>query len=114
MESLHNTMAIKASPCTVVPILGMHRSGTSMLASILSVLGVKLGPHLLPPNLDNPLGFFEDRFFLQTNIALLKFLNCHLDGFDLKNRILSTAGKASIQADREIKMNISPTTKLKL
>uniref|UniRef100_A0A7V5XHT5 Sulfotransferase n=1 Tax=Thermodesulfobacterium geofontis TaxID=1295609 RepID=A0A7V5XHT5_9BACT len=45
---------------TVLLILGMHRSGTSVLTGMLNILGVPLGNKLLPPLPDNPKGFFEN------------------------------------------------------
>lgn len=47
-------------PQQLVVVLGMHRSGTSVLARGLQVLGVELGERLLPPAADNPRGFWED------------------------------------------------------
>lgn len=38
----------------------MHRSGTSLVASWLSALGVDMGQELLPPDKGNPRGYFED------------------------------------------------------
>src|SRR5689334_22437193 len=43
--------------CLVV--LGMHRSGTSLLAGVLGLLGASLPKHMMPPNGANPKGFFE-------------------------------------------------------
>ena len=45
----------------VVVVLGMHRSGTSALTKALELFGIDLGTDLLPPQDDNPKGFFEDR-----------------------------------------------------
>lgn len=42
-------------------ILGMHRSGTSMLARLLQEAGVHLGEDLIGPAAGNPRGHFEDR-----------------------------------------------------
>ena len=55
-------------------ILGMHRSGTSLLAQALSVLGFFPGleDELLPPNFDNPQGFFEHRELVAINDAILE------------------------------------------
>jgi GT2 family glycosyltransferase len=51
----------------------MHRSGTSMIAHLLNICGLDLGPpeRLLAPQGDNPLGFFENAEFLRINDALL-------------------------------------------
>jgi hypothetical protein len=58
----------------IVCVLGMHRSGTSLLARVLNLLGVYLGPddHLMAPAADNPKGFWEHRQVLELNEAILK------------------------------------------
>jgi len=66
---------------TVVPILGMHRSGSSMLTRALNLLGLDLGQPLLDPTPDNPLGYWENTFFVRTNVELLRTMNCQEDGF---------------------------------
>lgn len=45
---------------TLLIVLGMHRSGSSLMAKTLESLGAELGDQLLPPQPDNPKGFFED------------------------------------------------------
>lgn len=42
-------------------LLGMHRSGTSALARLLNLAGCEFGPAevAMPPDVDNPLGFWE-------------------------------------------------------
>jgi hypothetical protein len=55
-----------------VVILGMHRSGTSMVTGILSKLGVDVGKRLLYPNAANPLGYFEDVDFFELNKQILR------------------------------------------
>ena len=57
-------------------IAGMHRSGTSMIASLLHTCGLDLGPKkdFLPPAPNNPEGFWESRLFLRLNDAILKEL----------------------------------------
>ena len=57
-------------------IAGMHRSGTSMIASLLHACGLDLGPtkDFLPPAPNNPEGFWESRSFLRLNDAILKEL----------------------------------------
>jgi hypothetical protein len=53
----------------------MHRSGTSMIAQVLSGSGLYLGPpdELLKADAANPLGHFEHRGFLDIDRKLLKF-----------------------------------------
>jgi hypothetical protein len=55
-------------------ITGMHRSGTSMVARLLNVCGLDLGPEadLLPPAFDNPAGFWESAGFVRLSDALLR------------------------------------------
>src|SRR5215471_17295620 len=43
----------------------MHRSGTSLVASWLSALGVDMGQELLSPDKGNPRGYFDDVGFLE-------------------------------------------------
>ena len=57
-------------PCVIV--LGMHRSGTSLVAGILHQLGVHMGDNLIPPRPDNPKGFFEDERVVQINDTILR------------------------------------------
>src|SRR5690349_3715970 len=40
-------------------VLGMHRSGTSAMARILSLAGAALPQTLMGPGVDNPTGFWE-------------------------------------------------------
>jgi hypothetical protein len=64
----------------IVCVLGMHRSGTSVIARILNLLGVDLGPehHLLDAVPYNPKGLWEHRFFVELNDQILAKLggNC--------------------------------------
>lgn len=46
-----------------VVILGMHRTGTSMVGGVLHRLGVFMGRQLQPPDRANPLGYYEDLTF---------------------------------------------------
>ena len=53
-------------------ITGMHRSGTSLVASLFNKAGVQLGSTLIAPREnDNPRGFFEDAEFVEFHQALL-------------------------------------------
>ncbi len=52
-------------------VTGMHRSGTSLVASLFDHAGVNLGTQLLAPKADNPFGFFEDLEFLAFHEAAL-------------------------------------------
>jgi glycosyltransferase involved in cell wall biosynthesis len=45
-------------------VTGMHRSGTSLVASVVAGMGVEMGRDLYPADLRNPKGYFEDTEFL--------------------------------------------------
>src|SRR5689334_14926006 len=53
-------------------VTGMHRSGTSLTASLLSAAGVNMGGNLLPADAHNPDGYFEDVEFLELNRTILQ------------------------------------------
>lgn len=59
----------------IIVVLGMHKSGTSLIAGILYRFGINIGERLVGNNWSNPLGHYED-----------------LDFLDLNNRILHEAG----------------------
>src|ERR1700735_202772 len=52
-------------------VSGMHRSGTSSIAGVVGMLGASLPQNLLPPNFDNPLGFFESDKVMRLNDKIL-------------------------------------------
>ncbi len=63
------------SKCQLGPpviVLGMHRSGTSLLASLIAEAGVSVGQALLEPARDNPHGYFEDTAFVVFHNACLE------------------------------------------
>lgn len=54
-----------------VIILGMHRSGTSMIGGVLSRLGVDMGNDKPGRQVSNPMGHYEDGNFLELNETIL-------------------------------------------
>lgn len=56
-----------------IAVVGMHRSGTSLVARLLNLAGVDLGPkdHLMAPAKDNEDGFWEDLRFVKLNERIL-------------------------------------------
>ncbi|MEP6915836.1 MAG: hypothetical protein ABJC89_09315 [Acidobacteriota bacterium] len=58
---------------TVICTLGMHRSGTSLVARMLSLLGVALGPdeRVVTAGDDNPKGYWEHRRIVDLNDEIL-------------------------------------------
>jgi len=62
-------------------IVGMHRSGTSLAASLLESAGVHVGERLMEANWSNPRGHFEDMDFVDLQRAALERLGLHRDGW---------------------------------
>jgi glycosyltransferase involved in cell wall biosynthesis/SAM-dependent methyltransferase len=60
----------------VLIITGMHRSGTSLMASFIQNLGIDMGKNLLKADTYNPKGYFEDLDFVQFQQAVLQGC-CH-------------------------------------
>lgn len=52
-------------------VAGMHRSGTSLIASAVVSAGVDVGTRLLPGDVRNPPGYFEDLDFLDLDRRIL-------------------------------------------
>lgn len=63
-----------------VIVLGMHRSGTSVLGGLLTKMGLKTGGPLIPPAADNEKGFFERIDVVVQNDALLENQDIHYAG----------------------------------
>ena len=72
-----SVMSAERSP---VVVAGMHRSGTSLVASVLSALGVDMGGRLLPADAHNPRGYFENEKFLSLNRRMLDAATLAGDG----------------------------------
>lgn len=58
----------------IILILGMHRSGTSLLTGALDFLGVSAGANLMQPTDDNAKGYFENLDIVQLNEKILSGL----------------------------------------
>jgi chromosome segregation ATPase len=56
----------------VAVVLGMHRSGTSLLANIMAELGFGMGTNLMPAASENEKGFWEDLDINQINIEVME------------------------------------------
>ena len=79
----------------LIVVLGMHRSGTSILARSLQTLGVELGDYLIPGSKDiNIKGYWEDVDINTLNNEMLAAINSswhqltsisHLDIDTLRN-----------------------------
>jgi hypothetical protein len=87
-----------------VSILGMHRSGTSMVALLLADCGLHLGPErdLMPPQPDNPAGFGENLRFVELNERLLATLGGSWDAPpELASGWLERDDVAALRAEAE-------------
>lgn len=65
-----------SDPSTAVCVLGMHRSGTSLVMRLLNLMGIYLGPpeNLIHPNEYNPEGYWEHQDIVHLNEAILNCL----------------------------------------
>ena len=60
-------------------ILGMHRSGTSVLSRLCNISGAYLGESVIEPAADNPKGFWENKDIVLLHDELLEQLNRQWD-----------------------------------
>jgi hypothetical protein len=75
-------------------IVGMHRSGTSLAASLAAAAGVDLGPRQLGPGTGNPRGHYEDLDFLELHQRILRANGGDEDGFACSGRLRLSPGLA--------------------
>jgi hypothetical protein len=86
---------------TLIPVIGMHRSGTSAVAGALSHLGVDFGKNLMGPAPSNPKGHFEDLEVVGIHDALLAALGCSWDRIQMRGDWeLTKQADAAIRAAR--------------
>jgi hypothetical protein len=78
-----------------VIILGMHRSGTSVITAGLEMMGISLGNKYTAKGRENPKGYFENKDVRFFNDRLLKFLHSRWDNplFDGRKALDSCEGK---------------------
>jgi hypothetical protein len=73
----------------IMVVLGMHRSGTSVITRGLNVLGVSLGDSMMPPvEGNNAKGFWEDVDINRLNIEMLNSIHsdwCHCSPIELND-----------------------------
>jgi hypothetical protein len=70
---------LKSRQKVAVLVLGMHRSGTSMLGGVLDRLGCQGPKSLMQANEGNPKGYFESREIMKLNDAILATLGLSWD-----------------------------------
>lgn len=64
-------------------ILGMHRSGTSLISAGVSHLGVDFGEHLMKGNQFNQKGYWEDKDIAAFNNRILNNLGLQWDSLEV-------------------------------
>lgn len=97
-------MTPKNDSASALIIVGMHRSGTSLTASLLQEAGVHIGARLLGPHKSNIKGHFENLDFLDFHRSVLMSQAIHPDGWTLQNHIPVESGFAD-QAQSIIEQN---------
>ena len=82
-------------------ILGMHRSGTSVLGRIITRLGFYPGPEeqLMPPLEENPTGFWERRDIRDINDKILRL---HESSWDCPTKNFPTRSKLPKELSHDI------------
>jgi hypothetical protein len=80
---------------TVVPVLGMHRSGTSLATRALNLMGMDLGWPLQPAGPDNPKGFWEHQPIQNRNRELLTAVGMASTGFGTQPQLRKAAANLS-------------------
>lgn len=77
-----------------VIILGMHRSGTSVVSRFINMLGFDLGEHLMAPRKDNPKGFWENEEIVRHNEELMASTSVRWDSLELDMSLVLKKGLA--------------------
>ncbi len=60
----------------IVVILGMHRSGTSLIANFMDAIGVDVGQDLMPADESNAAGYWESATIFDIHHKILEAMNC--------------------------------------
>ena len=91
----------------IIAIIGMHRSGTSVLSRCMRIFGAELGDKIIDPGPDNPKGYWEDEDILNLNIEMLSFLGTTWDSIKLidKNDIITLRENNFTEKAKEIIQN---------
>jgi hypothetical protein len=57
---------------TVLVVTGMHRSGTSLVANVLHHAGINMGDDLLPADIGNRHGYYEDALIHDVHVEMMR------------------------------------------
>lgn len=72
---------------SIIVVAGMHRSGTSLIASLLESAGVDLGQRLIGVNIGNAKGHFENLDFVEFHQKVLRSQGISDRGWTLQEEI---------------------------
>ena len=75
-----------------VVVLGMHRSGTSVLTGLVSLFGGYVGSDLMSATEDNPKGYFENNKVYLLNEKILKENRVSWDNYSFSAESIDSAG----------------------
>jgi hypothetical protein len=75
-------IALSPADQVVMPVLGMHRSGGSLVVRLMNLMGLELGWPLQRAGPENPRGTWENKMFQQVNQRLLKGFDANVDALD--------------------------------
>jgi hypothetical protein len=93
-------LASLVSQSCCIQILGMHRSGTSMIARIMNLLGVSLPANLMGGGAGNKVGHWESKRLVKYNDKILKQLGSRWDDWrPIDKSALPTQAKLNIKTD---------------
>jgi hypothetical protein len=87
---------------TVVPVLGMHRSGTSLTTRALNLMGMELGWPLQPAGPDNTKGFWEHLTLQTHNRELLASVGAPTTGWGTQTQLRRAAAEVAQIVPREV------------
>ena len=95
---LRRPAALRAFP-PALAIAGMHRSGTSLVASLVAGAGVSLGERLLGAGRGNERGHFEDLDFQELHQKALRASGFHGDGIIPEGRPAMPPGLGAVAGE---------------
>jgi hypothetical protein len=69
------TMQTRLDKKKIVIVVGMHRSGTSLLSNIVQILGIRLGEKLIAPDPNNRVGYYEHPEIVRLHARILEIID---------------------------------------
>lgn len=94
----------------LVLVVGMHRSGTSVVSGMLSKLGVDFGRNLLGATYANPDGHYEDKRLIKINEELLMAAGGSWDAPPACDRIKSALDKRKEEIEKYLRSEVGASS----